>query len=164
MADLMNHVRNCIRNEVKGCLQGCKYFTPVCGSLENYLTEKYLGDSRAVVNVRLGAEQVQKQQSGTIGRNNKGKNVINLELILEVVALGCDDVEYFVDSICAETQKKMCLCVQEGGACHIVEYVGTEPDTAKFGDTSLHLCRIYYQVTYIADGKNMSQYQPVGCT
>lgn len=164
MADLMNHVRNCIRTEVKQCLMGCKYYTPVCGSVENYLTDKYLGSNRGVVNVRLGSEAVEKRQSGTIGKTNKGVNVHKLQVILEVIALGCDDVEYFVDSLCAEAQKKMCECVQEGGACHSIEYQGTEPDTDKFGEKTLHLCRIYYELTYIADGKNMSQYQPVGCT
>lgn len=162
--DLLNHTRNCIRDELKRCLSGCKYYNVYCGAIERFCGPTHITSKKAGVNIKLGNEVVQKQQSGRIGGGcAKGDKVIKLEVILEVYAMGCDEVEYFLDSCCAEVQRKLCNCVNSGGVCHSLEYEGTVNSKIELGDQDLYLCRVIYEATYIASPCNMSQYKPMGC-
>lgn len=162
--DLLNHVRNCIRNDLKECLMGCKYFSVYCGAMERYCSPDHVSKKKAAVNIRLGNEVVDQKRSGAIGGNcATGPKLHKLEVILEVYAVGCEDVEYFLDSVCAEVQQKMCNCISAGGVCHSMVYQGTTTQRADIGDKDFHLCRVIYEASYMADPCDMSQYKPFGC-
>lgn len=151
MADLKNHLRNCIRDELKLCLQGCKYLNVYCGQLERYCSADHVSQKKGAVNIRLGDESAAQRSRG-IGSCN-GTTTMNLQIILEVYAIGCEDVEYFVDSLCSEVQAKMCEC---HGTCNQFDYVGTEPTRIDIGDQTYHLCRIFYNTKYAASPCDMS--------